>query len=96
VFRPVLRGFLADSLSGFDLGLFAMSSTCVCVYRYMRDSLMEYARTVVIPLEHGIGRYIRVQLEFDSRWMLISEVQFQSGRWRHLLSAIRVTLIGLL
>jgi len=48
----------------------------------MRDSLMEYARTVVIPLEHGVGRYVRVQLEFDSKWLLISEVQFQSGRWR--------------
>jgi len=53
------------------------------VYRYMRDSLMEYARTAVIPLENGIGRYVRVQLEFDAKWMLISEVQFQSGRWPH-------------
>ena len=43
---------------------------------------MEYARTVVIPLKHGIGRYVRVQLEFDSKWMLVSEVQFRSGRWR--------------
>jgi len=48
----------------------------------MRDSLMEYARTAVIPLHHGIGRYVRVALEFDARWIMISEVQFQSGMWR--------------
>jgi len=48
----------------------------------MRDTLMEYARTAVIPLHHGVGRYVRIQLEFDAKWMLISEVQFDSGRWR--------------
>jgi len=54
----------------------------VCLRRYMRDDLMEYARTAVIPLQHGVGRYVRIQLEFDAKWMLISEVQFQSGMWR--------------
>jgi len=55
-----------------------MFSTVV-VDRYMRDSLMEYARTVVIPLQNNVGQYVRVQLEFDDRWMMISEVQFVSG-----------------
>ena len=53
----------------------------MCRCRYMRDSLMEYARTAVIPLQHGVGRYVRVQLEFDAKWMLVSEVQFDSGTW---------------
>lgn len=49
-------------------------------YQYMRDMLIEYARPVVIPLYAGhIARYIRLQLHFDSRWMMISEVEFESG-----------------
>ena len=48
-------------------------------YRFMRDTLIEYARNVVVPLENQVGRYIRLRLYFDSRWMMISEVQFQSG-----------------
>ena len=47
-------------------------------YRYMRDELIEYARTVVIPLHHRIGKYVKIQLYFDSKWMMISEVQFNS------------------
>ena len=50
------------------------------VFRYMRDALIEYSRMVTIPLHHNIGRYIKLQLFFDSKWMMISEVQFVSGR----------------
>jgi len=49
-------------------------------YRFMRDTLIEYARNVVISLENHVGRYIRLRLYFDSRWMMISEVQFESGK----------------
>ena len=62
----------------FSVGGVVYSSPPV-VYDYMRDSLIEYFRPVVVPLLHGIGRYVRVQLFFDSRWMMISEVQFESG-----------------
>ena len=68
-----------------------MCSNCaVQLCRYMRDSLMEYARTVVIPLQHGIGRFIKLQLDFDVRWILISEVQFESG-----LSVITCNIVNL-
>lgn len=43
-----------------------------------RDSWMEYARTIAIPLENRVGKYVKVQLFFDSKWMLISEVSFIS------------------
>ena len=49
-------------------------------YRFMRDVLIEYARNIVIPLENNVGRYVKVKLYFDSRWLMISEVQFKSGR----------------
>lgn len=48
-------------------------------YMYMRDTLMEYARSVTIPLNNNVGSRVRVQLFFDSKWLMISEVQFESG-----------------
>lgn len=48
-------------------------------YRHTRDLSVEHVRNVVIPLNNAIGRYVKLELIFDSRWMLISEIQFQSG-----------------
>jgi discoidin domain receptor family protein 2 len=50
-------------------------------YKFERDSWMEYARTVTIPLENRVGKYVKVQLYFDSKWMLISEISFKSGKF---------------
>jgi len=50
-------------------------------FQYERDTLMEYARMVSIPLNYRIGRFVRLVLYFDdARWMMISEVQFESGK----------------
>lgn len=49
---------------------------------YMRDSILEFARTVTIPLDDGIGRFVKLRLHFDARWMMISEVHFTSGKTR--------------
>ena len=48
-------------------------------YGYLRDAVMEYARTVIIPLENRVGNEVRLRLYFDARWMMISEIQFVSG-----------------
>ena len=37
------------------------------------------ARDVVVPLGGAVGRFVRLRLEFDAHWMLISEVEFTSG-----------------
>ena len=50
-------------------------------FRYMRDALIEYARQVIIPLQHRIGKYVKLELWFDSKWMMISEIQFESGKY---------------
>ena len=52
------------------------------VFRFMRDTLIEYARYVIIPLHHRVGQYAKVQLEFDDRWLMISEIQFDSGTFQ--------------
>ena len=50
------------------------------VYNYMRDTLIEFARPVIIPLKQHIGRYIKLLLYYDAKWILISEVRFDSGK----------------
>lgn len=49
-------------------------------YHYIRDEVVEYARQVQIKLEHIIARYIKVELYFDAKWILISEVEFKSSK----------------
>lgn len=49
------------------------------VFDFTRDTLIDFARNVIIPIPKRIGRYIRVELFFDARWMMLSEVRFESG-----------------
>ena len=53
------------------------------VFEYMKDSLIEYARRVIIPIPHRVGKKVKMELYFSARWILISEVKFESGRWKH-------------
>ena len=50
-------------------------------FEYMRDTLIEYARHVTIPLHNHIGRFVKLELAFDSKWLMISEVTFESGAY---------------
>jgi hypothetical protein len=49
-------------------------------FDFIRDNIVEYARPVMIRLNHNIGKYVRLQLYFDAKWMMISEIQFVSGK----------------
>ena len=51
------------------------------VYKYFQDPVMDYARNVVIPIAHHSGQYIRILLYFDARWIMISEVTFESSKF---------------
>ena len=53
-------------------------------YEFARDEAMEYAREVTIPLRNSVGRYVKLWLFFDSRWMMVSEIQFESGGFIYL------------
>ena len=46
---------------------------------FSRDKLIDYARNVNIMIGNRIGKYVRVDLYFDDKWLLISEVRFESG-----------------
>jgi discoidin domain receptor family protein 2 len=43
---------------------------------------MEHARNVTIKLHNRVGRYLRLQLYFAAKWIMISEVSFDSGEFR--------------
>ena len=55
-------------------------------FYFIRDTVVEYARNVYIKLDNIIARYIKLQLYFDSKWVLISEVQFESSKYFLLMS----------
>ena len=49
-------------------------------FNFIRDTVVEYARYVQIKLDYIVARYIKVELYFDAKWILLSEVQFESGK----------------
>lgn len=48
-------------------------------YTYMPDTVLENARDVDIQLHNHVGKYVKIQLYFYSKWIMISEVKFDSG-----------------
>jgi len=43
-----------------------------------RDEIFEIARPILIQLNNHIAKYVRLDLYFDSKWLLISEITFDS------------------
>uniref|UniRef100_A0A0K2T0M4 Discoidin domaincontaining receptor 2like [Bombus impatiens] n=1 Tax=Lepeophtheirus salmonis TaxID=72036 RepID=A0A0K2T0M4_LEPSM len=50
----------------------------VVEFKYMPDVVLENARNVSINLKGEHGQYVMIQLTFDKKWILISEVTFRS------------------
>ncbi|KAF5296725.1 hypothetical protein FQA39_LY12425 [Lamprigera yunnana] len=48
-------------------------------FSYMPDLILEHARNVTIKLHHRIGRFLKLQLYFAARWILLSEISFHSA-----------------
>ncbi|XP_075990711.1 discoidin domain-containing receptor 2-like isoform X1 [Anticarsia gemmatalis] len=47
-------------------------------YTYVEDNIFESSRNVSIKLHHRIGKWVRIELRFSARWILISEIVFDS------------------
>lgn len=47
-------------------------------YEYVEDKIFEDARNVTIKLHHRVGRFVKLQLYFAAKWILISEITFDS------------------
>ncbi|ROT86071.1 Discoidin domain-containing receptor 2 [Penaeus vannamei] len=47
-------------------------------FNYMTDEVSEYGRNVSIKLHHRVGKYVKIQMFFKARWIMISEIFFVS------------------
>lgn len=47
-------------------------------YEYIEDCIFEDARNVSVKLHHRVGRFVKLQFHFAAKWMLISEITFDS------------------
>ncbi|KAG0417059.1 hypothetical protein HPB47_005921 [Ixodes persulcatus] len=47
-------------------------------FNLMPSLFNEKARNVTIRLHHHVGRFVKIQLEFAAKWLLVSEVSFTS------------------
>ncbi|XP_017773500.1 PREDICTED: discoidin domain-containing receptor 2-like [Nicrophorus vespilloides] len=47
-------------------------------FDYIEDRIFESPRNVSIKLHHRVGRFVKLQVQFAARWMLLSEVTFDS------------------
>jgi len=49
-------------------------------FSYIPDQVLEQAREVTIKLHSRAGRFLKLQLYFAARWIMLSEVVFESGK----------------
>lgn len=47
-------------------------------FEYVEDRIFENARNVSIKLHHRVGRFVKLQLHFAAKWLLVSEIAFDS------------------
>ncbi|CAG9771115.1 unnamed protein product [Ceutorhynchus assimilis] len=49
------------------------------VYEYIEDRIFDNARNVTVKLHHRMGKFVKLQLYFAAKWILISEINFESS-----------------
>lgn len=49
-------------------------------FSYMPDTIMDHARDVTIKLHHRVGKYLKINLYFAVKWIMLSEISFVSGK----------------
>ncbi|XP_032679988.1 discoidin domain-containing receptor 2-like isoform X3 [Odontomachus brunneus] len=47
-------------------------------YTYMEDKIFESSRNITIKLHHRVGKFVKLRLHFSDRWIMVSEVTFDS------------------
>lgn len=46
----------------------------------MEDKIFETPHNISIKLHHRIGRFIKLRFTYAAKWLLISEITFDSGK----------------
>ena len=70
------QDYILDDVQVHSLGIFHSP----LVFRPSKDLMNDQRRLVTVPLENRIGNCVTLRLEFDSKWIVLSEIQFNSGR----------------
>ncbi|CAF1078740.1 unnamed protein product [Didymodactylos carnosus] len=68
VFKTCILSFSKDGIS----------FTNALAFHHRRDENFDLARPIIIDLKNNIAKFVRMDLYFDSSWILISEVTFDS------------------
>lgn len=50
-------------------------------YAYMEDRIFETPRNVSVKLHRRVGRFVKLRLSFANKWILMSEITFDSGKY---------------
>lgn len=54
----------------------------------------QFTVNVTIPLHNRVGRFLKLQMRFASRWILLSEVSFDSGKLLSVVSDIVMSKVS--
>ena len=79
------NNFFSKEILIFKTAIISFSSTNdemnysnTIIYQHNRDDIFEIARPILIELNNHIAKFVRLDLYFDSKWLLISEITFDS------------------
>lgn len=84
----------SDSNKNFKFQVFSEASILFSVggkvyssepltYTYMEDKIFESSRNVSIKLHRRVGRFVKLRLSFAAKWIMISEITFDSGKYKN-------------
>jgi discoidin domain receptor family protein 2 len=66
------------AIISFSMNNVGINYSNAVIYQHNRDDIFEIARPVLIELNNHIAKFVRLDLYFDSKWLLISEITFDS------------------
>ncbi|XP_046587172.1 discoidin domain-containing receptor 2 isoform X1 [Neodiprion lecontei] len=49
------------------------------VWTSMEDKIFETSRNITVKLHHRVGKFVKLRFSFAAKWMMLSEITFDSG-----------------
>jgi discoidin domain receptor family protein 2 len=85
IFKTAIISFSTD-----DIG---RNYSNAIIYQHNRDDIFEIPRPILIELNNHIAKFVRLDLYFDSKWLLISEITFDSQIYNQKKNEIKEKLL---
>ena len=64
-----------------------------CLRNFTDNATQSYSTNITLPLCGNSAEFIKLRLYFGGRWLLISEISFNSGTWLHYFSMAEYTCL---